>query len=251
MAVKKSIFGSKSEKRGFLSIEGTWGGKYRIVPQFPWSALFEPDNEIGRNTSNLFYKTSVDYVLCTKDKDGEPLIAIDFDGMGKGFNRGEKYIQEVETSDRFRGDKFDFKLRYARKNNFPYYVIAGEEFEYLDEETNLTIVDGLIGYELAIRDFKDRMSSLLEERRDYMNNLPLHDQHEYIQDILLDEELDSYRKHSRIIQETEKVRNKVGAYGDKMSNQRTTRIQTIPSCQTLIVTVVTFSVALWKGLNPD
>ena len=42
MGVKQSIFGSKSEERGFRSIEHTWGESYRVIPQFPMSALFTP-----------------------------------------------------------------------------------------------------------------------------------------------------------------------------------------------------------------
>ena len=174
--------------------------------------------------------------------------------MGKGFNKGEKYIQEVETIDRNRGNKFNFKLRYARKNNLPYYVIAGEEFEHLDKETNLTIVDGLIGYELAIRDFKERIFSVVKEHRDYMNNLTLHEQHEYRQDIVLDEELDAHRKCSRIIHETEKVRNKIrdklGAYGYKMFKSQEYSYTNYPELPgTSMVKVMIFSVALWKSLK--
>ena len=214
MAAKKSVFGSRAEERGFRSIEHTWGREYRVLPQFPGSALFEPDDDI-RGTSNLFYKTSVDYVLSTED--GEPLLAIDFDGMSEGFNRGESYIQKIkETGDPHRGDKFNFKLRYAKKNTFPYYIVAAKEFEHLDKETNLTIVDGLIGFELATRDLKKRIPSVVKEHRDYMNNLPFHERSEYVQDIALDVELDSHHKHSPIIQETDKIRKKIATYGGKI-----------------------------------
>ena len=43
MAVRDSIFGSKSEERGFRSIEHTWGEDYVVYPQIPMSALFVPD----------------------------------------------------------------------------------------------------------------------------------------------------------------------------------------------------------------
>lgn len=70
------IFGSGGEKRGSVSIERTWGDSYRVFPQFPFSALFEPDESI-RDTSNFFFKTSVDYVLYTNG--GEPTLP-HFDG---------------------------------------------------------------------------------------------------------------------------------------------------------------------------
>ena len=96
MSVKKSIFGSKSEERGFRSIEHTWGEKYMLCTQFPWSALFTPDPK-WRDTSNLFFKTSVDYLLASSE--GQPLIAIDFDGMGNGYDK-EGRVCPSETDGR-------------------------------------------------------------------------------------------------------------------------------------------------------
>ena len=90
MAVRDSIFGSRSEERGFRFIEHTWGEDYVVYPQIPLSALFTPDPK-WRDTSNFFFKTSVDYVLCTNE--GRPILAIDFDGLGGGFDRDGEYVQ--------------------------------------------------------------------------------------------------------------------------------------------------------------
>ena len=163
MSVKKSVFGSKSEERGFRSIEHTWGEDYAIYPQFPWSALFTPDLN-WKDTSNLFFKTSVDYVFC--EKGGRPLLAIDFDGMGRGFDRNGEYVQTEATSDRFRKNKFDYKLRWARNNGFPYYIVSSEEFTRLGDDVQLTVVDGIIGSTLARQAFHERVASYVEERVD-------------------------------------------------------------------------------------
>ena len=95
MSVKKSIFASEGERAGFKSIERTWGDRYRLVPQFPFSALFDADENV-RNTANLFYKTSIDYVLCTKE--GQPLLAIDFDGLDKGHGSSYGTYQQSKVS---------------------------------------------------------------------------------------------------------------------------------------------------------
>ena len=160
MSVKKSVFGSKSEERGFRSIEHTWGEHYAIYPQFPWSGLFNPDPN-WKDTSNLFFKTSVDYVFC--EKGGRPLLAIDFDGMGRGFDRNGEYVQTEATSDPYRKAKFDYKLQCARNNGFPYYIVSSEEFARLGDDVQLTVVDGIIGSTLARQAFHKRVESYVEE----------------------------------------------------------------------------------------
>ena len=163
MSVKKSVFGSKSEERGFRSIEHTWGEDYAIYPQFPWSGLFIPDSK-WKDTSNLFFKTSVDYVFC--EKSGRPLLAIDFDGMGRGFDRNGEYVQTEATSDPYRKAKFDYKLQCARNNSFPYYIVSSEEFARLGNDVQLTVVDGIIGSTLARQAFHERVESYVKERVD-------------------------------------------------------------------------------------
>ena len=160
MAAKDSIFGSKSEERGFRTIEHTWGAEYKIYPQIPLSGLFPPDPN-WRDTSNFFFKTSVDYVLCTNE--GRPILAIDFDGMGGGFNRDGEYVQVEPTSDRFRKVKLDTKLRFSKRNDFPYYIVSSQEFNFLGAGIELTVVDGIIGSIIAKKDFLNRAPSFLEE----------------------------------------------------------------------------------------
>ena len=206
MTVKKSIFGSKSEERGFRSIEHTWGEGYRIFPQIPFSVLFEPDSS-WQDTSNLFFKISIDYVLCTNQ--GRPLLAIDFDGLGRGFDREGRYVQVEETPDPHRKLKFDFKLRYAKESEFPYYVVASEEFEHLGKEIELTVVDGIIGSVLARRDFHDRIPSVVEEHRGIIDNLAPNEQYDYIQDLVISQEVDSDFAHNPIKKRVAEIRDQI------------------------------------------
>ena len=172
MAVRESIFGSKSEERGFRSIEYTWGERYRVIPQFPMSGLFEPNPaRVREGTSNLFFKTSFDYMLATEE--GRPLLAIDFDGMGKGFDRDGEYVQIEATKDRYRKSKFDFKLRYAIENDFPYHIVASEEFNYLGDGAELTLVDGIIGSVLSTKFYGTCPCVLGGTRRRYCQSVNL------------------------------------------------------------------------------
>ena len=214
MTMKKSVFGSRGEERGFRSIEHTWGEEYRVFPQFSFSALFEPDAS-WRDTSNLFFKTSIDYVLCTQA--GQPLLAIDFDGLGQGFDRDGQYVQVQETRDPHRKLKFDFKLRYAKKSVFPYYVVASDEFRHLGQGIELTVVDGIIGSELSRIDFRERIPSVVEEHRDIIDNMPPDEQSDYIQDLVTSQEVESDFAFNPITKKWSEVMNEIRQFSDLTS----------------------------------
>ena len=206
MAVAASIFGSKSEERGFRSIENTWGEDYVVYPQIPLSALFTPDPN-WKDSSNLFFKTSVDYVLCTNE--GRPIVAIDFDGLGRGFDRDGEYVQIEITQDRFRKLKFDTKLRLSQNNGFPYHIVSSEEFGFLGAGIELTVVDGIIGAVLARRDFLTRAPSFLQEHAEEIDSQPHWYRSEFIQDIMTGLEVDCDAEHSRIFRKTCEVMDQV------------------------------------------
>ena len=202
MGLKNKVFGSVSEERGFRSIERSWGNDYRLFPQLPFSALFEPDDTI-HDTSNFFFKTSIDYTLCTKA--GNPLLAIDFDGMGHGFNKNGEYVKVRETTDRYRKIKFDFKIRYAERYNFPYHIISYDEIEPIGEDLNLTIVDGVIGYTVARMDFKQKIQESVRHEAHIIDSLPPYERQEYIQGLVTDQEILSKFEHDPIVKRTLQV----------------------------------------------
>ena len=204
MAVKDSIFGSGLEERGFRSMESTWGESYMLCSQLPMSVVFDPKS---RDTSNFFFKTSLDYVLCTKE--GRPLLAIDFDGMGKGFDEDGEYVQVEPTRDRDRKSKFDFKLKYAQDNNFPYHVVASEEFNFLSDEVTLTVADGIIGSIISNAAFLERGPLLLEEYAEKIGNQPFWYQSEYTQDLLTDLETECFLEHDPLVRKETEVRKQL------------------------------------------
>ena len=157
MHVKDSIFSSNGEERGYRSIESTWGEKHMVCGQTPLSALLEPGPNWKRDTSILFFKTSVDYVVCTAT--GRPLIAIDFDGMGEGFSAPDerKYMPSKDI-DRSRKTTSDIKIRHTKEAGLPYYIVGSEEFDDLGGDVRLTVIDGIIGATLARQAFRQYSS---------------------------------------------------------------------------------------------
>ena len=214
MAVKDSIFGSKSEERGFRSIEHTWGESYMLCPQVPLSALFTP-NPNWRDTGNYFFKTSVDYVLCTDE--GRPLLAIDFDGLGGGFDRDGEYVQVEATKDRYRKRKYDIKLRFSKENDFPYHIVSSAEFNFLGNGVELTVVDGIIGTVIAQKHFRDRAPSFLEEHAEEINSHPSWYKSEFVQDLLVGLEVDCDAEHNPIFRKMVEVMGQIEAISGSSS----------------------------------
>ena len=206
MAVRDSIFGSKSEKRGFRSIEHTWGEDYVVYPQIPLSVLYTPDPN-RRDTTSFFFKTSVDYVLCTNE--GRPILAIDFDGLGGGFDRDGEYVQVEATQDRLRKRKFDIKLRFSQQNDFPYHIVSSEEFKFLGDEIELTVVDGIIGSVITRKHFLERVPSFLEEYAEEIDSQPSWYKSEFVQDLITGLEVDCDAEHNKLFRKTGEVRGQV------------------------------------------
>lgn len=213
MGVRASVFGSRSEERGFRSIQHKWGDRYNLYPQLPFSAIFEPDHTI-HDTSNLFYKTSIDYTLCTKGNTA--LLAIDFDGMGHGFDRNGNYVPVKKTSDPYRKDKFDFKLRYAKRNGLPYHIISYEELDPIGEATNLAIMDGIIGFQIARRDFDAKIVERVSCEQDIIDALSPDERYEYIQTLVTDQEVLSEIEHDPIVKRAMQLHSELGKLGCKV-----------------------------------
>ena len=206
MPVKKSIFGSKGEEGGFRSIAHSWGDQYYVASNFQFAQLFEPDENI-RDKSNFFFKTSIDYILCSKDY--APILAIDFDGLGQGFSRDRQYVQTKRTEDPHRKIKFDFKIQYAEKNRFPYYIVSSDEFEHLGKDISLTVVDGIIGSVLAKKDFDEQIPLVIQEHRADIENLPAYDRQDYFQDLVTSQEVESDFAYNPITQKTAEIMNAI------------------------------------------
>jgi hypothetical protein len=212
MGIKKSVFGSRAEMRGFKTISRAWDTQATVLAQTPWSAIFDMQDdwlqEQPRYVRDFFFKTSVDYVVASRS-DGKPLMAIEFDGMGQGFNRESQYLQAQPTKDRNRKKKFDSKLEHARIQGFPLYIVGSEEFRQRDRESQITIVDGLIGYELGLQELKKRVETEGNRLYEEFSGLAEHERHERIQDWLIDAEFESHWNNSLIRRETVRLAQKI------------------------------------------
>ena len=176
--------------------------------------VFKPDKNI-RDTSHLFYKTSIDYTLCTKD--GRPLMAIEFDGMGGGFNRNGKYVAVRPTDDPNRKTKLDFKLGYSGRQGFPYYVISYDEVEPIGQDILLTIVDGIIGQELSRAELTVRMRQIPPEELEMIQGLPSNEQSQHLQLLVTDLEAEAQFAHDPIVKKSAQVATELRNRGCKIS----------------------------------
>ena len=153
MKIRESVHGSYSECRGFRSIERVWGAQYKIFGPTPLAALLTPKQADRWDSAHLFYKTSVDYVLCT-EQGSRPLVAIDFDGMGQGYDddvSGQYLHGKPTPTDPYRKLKFDLKLKFAREAGLPYHIVGDMEFAPLFEGSEFTVVDAIISEDLGQR----------------------------------------------------------------------------------------------------
>lgn len=190
-ALTRSIFGSHSEEKLYKSLKSNWESKgFQLYPSIPFSNLINLEKLILRKKEKEFlYKTSIDYTLC---KDGKPLISIDFDGLGNGFNRNGVYIQKkVFSKDPYRKLKFDLKLDILTKEKYPYYIISYDESYPLGPEIHLAIIDGIMGGVLANKWFNKVIHKKIKDKEEYISSLTEIEQGEYIQDLVTTTEIDA------------------------------------------------------------
>ena len=189
MKVRKVIFGSKSERELFNVLHSHWSKQFDLCPSLPLASILDVgDESLSDGERGLVYKTSVDDTLCTKQ--GGPLISVEFDGMCHGFSKAGEFIQVVPSSnDPNRKRKLDLKLRLCNAVGYPLLVVSYDEKNPIGEGTTLTIVDGLIGQVLANRQFRDTLGQTLEANRGWFEPVPSHEQHEVIQELVIDAEV--------------------------------------------------------------
>jgi hypothetical protein len=162
MKIRDSVFGSPPERDLYGTLRSRWAGRFNLYPSLPFTNIIDIQGaDIKEGEKQYLFKTSVDVTLCGKETD-EPIMSIDFDGLGHGFSHEGKYVQVRQSKDPFRKLKFDLKLRVTQKTSYPYVIVSLEETHPFSEDLELTIVDGIIGRILARKRFRE----LLKERGD-------------------------------------------------------------------------------------
>lgn len=163
--VKKSstVFGSKSEQRAFAVIAAHVPKGFRLYPNLPLSQIVEVErNEVSAVEWDFYLKSSVDFVLANRRD--EPVLAIEFDGLGGGFSSGSTY-QPLVASSQKRPTTIEFKLAVCSKSSLPMYVISFDEVHALPGEDSLRIVHGIIAQQLVSKDMQAKIQKWDENDR--------------------------------------------------------------------------------------
>ncbi len=235
MRLRSSIFGSGKETELFHAIQSTWGDRFLILPQLPWTALFDLGKSMHASdsvadSSEFFRKTSVDYVIATRQ--GEPLLAIEFDGLLQGFSRRSEYVPREQTDNPRRKRNLRLKLEYALQHGLPFFVVGSEEFRewYSDEEDGLelTIVDGLIGYTLSNRLFAQRFHAGAEDALRDATGLPANERTESLQNWADGLEVESLFEVSPFYRETQRFESQLSEAYQGSSYQERARLSFLP-----------------------
>jgi len=228
MGIRRSVFGSRSERRNYEQLCRQWGQKYRVYHNLSFlnvltvGELFDfstwwnltpltlTDIEMSR-----LKKTSIDFTLC--DYTDAPILCIEFDGMNDGFNVGTKYVAE-HPPDPWRETIMALKLKVAQGSLFPFVIVGSPQFEQIDKATQLTIVDGIVGNILAFRAVKERIDGGFNPQevghsQESFSDLTDAERHEVIQDWVLVAEIESEAQFNPICSQCAALEKQLGCYG--------------------------------------
>jgi hypothetical protein len=193
MGVRDSVFGSKGERSLFRSLRAQWGNRFAIYPSLPFCQIIETrDLSVTEDEQQFLFKSSVDYTLC--EEDGRPVLSIEFDGLAGGFSRRGRYVPTPGSRHLNRARKLDLKLRVADEVGYPLIVVSFDEKRPLGRGTELTIVDGIVGQVLARREFHSEVVQRFEEARPALAGMNPDEEHEFVQDLVLDVEAECEMK---------------------------------------------------------
>lgn len=181
MGIKGNIFDGVHEERLYKHIDSQWNRFFNIYPQLPFTKIFDIKSlNINKKEKDFLLKTNVDITVC--DKKYKPIMCIEFDGMSKGYNKDNQYIQVKKDPSRKR--KLDLKLKIASQYNFPFYIISYDEKKYVSEKIYLAVVDGIIGQTIAKLNFMKEINNFINQERDNIDFMNEYVRDEYFQDIV-------------------------------------------------------------------
>lgn len=207
---KETVFGSHTERSVYYELLSKWGKKYNIYLSLPLANIFYVNpNQLNLSEKKTYFQSSIDYTFCSK-KD-TPMFSIEFDGLGRGYSRGDEYIarENTDTKDPFRKEKLEFKLRLAKSANYPFVIVSFEEITHLDQTEKLTILDGIIGQITKAKRFNELISEFLEEEHTILESLSDAELQEYIQDKVVGLEVDAEI-------ESDPIAKNAGEYNQKL-----------------------------------
>lgn len=171
--MKKNIFDSKSELRVYRHLESMWSEHVKIFDHVPVTNVVSYYELQKRTTYKEFdhlLKSNFDFVIGSIEEKnyGEPILIIEFDGIGKGYNSEKGYNPKVKV-DPDRQTKLNLKLKVCEMAKIPMIIVSYPEVE--KGERDLTILDGIIGQVLAKRGFEHIFHQKLEEKEEELERL--------------------------------------------------------------------------------
>ena len=159
--MRKPLFDSASERNVFTRLDRRWSRYVDIYPHIPVRNVLGFEElrslDIPARAQDYLQKTEFDFVVCEQGS-SIPQLAVEFDGIGRGFSRDGSYVPCVTPiSDAHRKLKLDRKLFACEALGFPLVIVSYPETMPLWEGENaLMILDAIIGEILtAVRTSED------------------------------------------------------------------------------------------------
>jgi hypothetical protein len=158
----KSIFGSNVERHAFNLIKAELPAGWAIHSNLPLSQVVEIEKtEVTVGDWDFYLKTSVDFVLT--DPQGEPRLALEFDGLAGGFSSGSAYHPARANAIRERA--INFKLALCSKAGLPLYVISFDEIRSLSDDESLCIVHSVVAQQIVLQKMDEKLRHWDENER--------------------------------------------------------------------------------------
>jgi hypothetical protein len=167
-AMQQGLFDSQTERRLYRSLTSSWHTRVSNYPQIPVRKALGYDSlkrlPLSQRQKDYLLRTEFDFVVCDKTT-VIPIVAVEFDGIGGGFAKDGRYITNVTPlNDPYRKRKIEAKLAACELSLFPLVVVSWEEIEPLTAaRDSLTILDGIIGYILSLRQRHEKVAERMAD----------------------------------------------------------------------------------------
>jgi hypothetical protein len=182
------VFDSNAERELFQAIDRQWGQRFVVYLHLRFPNLIDGIESLPGLTDaerRYLLVAEVDYTLCSRKEGNPPILSIEFDGFTQGFSKDGRYIPTRVNADPRRTEHLDLKVRVSTQERYPFFVVSYDEKNPIGEETQLTIVDGIIGQALANIVFHHRLNRFVENDADKIESLPPGTRYDYLDDLVL------------------------------------------------------------------
>ncbi len=142
--------------------------------------------------------TNFNYTLYKKENNN-PVMSIDFRGIGYRFSEDGKYI-EFRPDPRFtdKGRPYKLKLKAAKEFQYPYFIISIDSENEISKKTHIEIIEGMIENFISKNDFQKKANELFSKDIKIIANFKPFEIKKYIIDfIIIPLEKNIGKKHNK------------------------------------------------------